>query len=193
MTVVCLGGGPSLTAADVNFCRGRKGVRILAINNAIDLAPWADYLYAGDAKWWKWRKGCPEFQGQKYSIDRRVASSYPDVAIFTRTGVTGLETRPWCLRTGRNGGYQAINLAATHLCAKKIVLLGYDMQASPTGEDHWHAPHPDGSHPGYDDCLRRFDTLVAPLAALSIEVVNCSPKTALRAFKCLPLSEVLRP
>lgn len=188
MTIVCLGGGPSLTAADVNYCRGRA--RVLAINNAIALAPWADYLYAGDLKWWRWNNGCPGFEGQKYTVDRRVPEVYQDVALLITTGLEGLETNPWSVRTGGMGGYQAINLCV-HLRATRVILLGYDMQASATGEDHWHAPHPDGSHPGYLDRLGHFDTLVAPLAALSIDVVNCTPTTALRAFPCLSLSEAL--
>jgi hypothetical protein len=43
-TVVCLGTGPSLTAEDVEAVRGRA--KVIAINNAHALAPWADVLYA---------------------------------------------------------------------------------------------------------------------------------------------------
>ena len=49
-TVVCLGGGPSLTAADAAQCRGRA--RVIAINDAYRLVPWADLLYFCDYRWW---------------------------------------------------------------------------------------------------------------------------------------------
>ena len=49
---VCLGGGPSLNKEDIEYCREKKGVRFIAINDAYRLAPFADILYAADKKWW---------------------------------------------------------------------------------------------------------------------------------------------
>ena len=122
-TIVCLGTGPSLTAADVTRCAGQA--KVTAINDAYRLAPWADVLYACDAKWWRWNKGLPGFAGLKFGLDTSIA--YRDVTVLQNTGLQVLETTPTGLRTGHTSGYQAINLAV-HLGAARIVLLGYDFK-----------------------------------------------------------------
>ena len=66
-TVVCIGGGPSLTLADVTSIAGKA--RVIAINDAYRMAPWADMLYACDLKWWRWHDGAPYFLGEKWTQD----------------------------------------------------------------------------------------------------------------------------
>lgn len=182
-TVVCLGGGPSLTREDVEYVHGKASV--IAINDAYKLAPWADVLYACDAKWWYWHgsNGAAAFAGLKFALDPGVRVK--GVQVLANTGQTGLELRPTGLRNGRNSGYQAINLAV-HLGATRVLLLGYDMRG-----DHWFGHHPDQSKPPFAVCLARFKTLVEPLKALGVTVINCSPKTALDAFPRAALRDVL--
>jgi len=186
-TVVCIGGGPSLTAADVNAVRGVA--RVIAINDAYRLAPWADVLYACDDKWWGWHEGVKSFTGPKYSIESSSPVRWPDVQILKNTGTTGLELDPSGLRTGFNSGYQAIGLAK-HFGAARILLLGYDM--SPDGtQTHWFGEHPDGQPSPYQKMREAFDTIVEPLRDSGVEVINCSRRTALRAFACAPLEQEL--
>jgi hypothetical protein len=188
-TVVCLGSGPSLTVADVEYVRD-KADAVIAVNDAVRLAPWADVLYACDAKWWFWHEKdewLTTFRGLRYALDP-VAKRYPGVVVLRNTGDRGLELDPTGLRAGRNSGYQAINLAV-HLGARRVILLGYDMHGG--GGGHWFGSHPDGSRPPYAICLQRFATLVEPLAAAGVEVINCTPKSALTVFPRAPLREVL--
>lgn len=177
-TIVCVGGGPSLTKADVEAVRGRAIT--IAINDAYRLAPWADVLYACDNKWWTWHKGVPDFPRPKYALDR-YASKWPGVTVLRNTGTQGLELDPRGLRTGRNSGYQAINLAV-HLGAKRVVLLGYDMMPARDGKTHWFGHHPDKTSSPYRLWRDEFKTIVKPLATLGVSVVNCSRKTNLEAF-----------
>lgn len=188
-TVVCLGTGPSLTEADVNACRDR--VKVIAINDAFRLAPWADVLYACDHKWWNWHwhKGAKDFAGLKYALTAPAAIGRPGVQVLRNLGVDGVSMDPTGLRNGRNSGYQAINLAVL-LGATRVLLLGYDMQAD-KARDHFFGRHPDHTKPPFAVCLPRFATLVKPLRALGVEVINCSRKTALTAFPRRPLEEVL--
>jgi hypothetical protein len=191
-TVVCIGTGPSLTAEDVNAVRGQA--RVIAVNDAYRLAPWADALYACDVQWWKWHHGVPSFTGEKWSLKvsgwRHASARYPDVQLLTNTGKTGLETDPTGLRTGKNSGYQAINLAV-HYGAKRIVLLGYDMKLGATGA-HFFGEHPGHRRGPYRTFIPCFSTLVAPLHRLGVEVINCTRDTALDAFPKAPLAQVLR-
>lgn len=184
-TVVCIGGGPSLTVEDVNFVRGRA--RVIAINDAYKLAPWADVLYACDGKWWNWHQGVPTFTGLRYALVR--SASRWTVDVLKNTGPEGLELDPSGLRTGKNSGYQAINLAV-HLGGTRVLLLGYDMQAT-GGKEHWFGDHPNKSPSPYPSWLREFDTIVGPLKAAGVHVVNCSRRTALTCFPQMPIEQAL--
>jgi hypothetical protein len=183
---ICLGGGPSLTAEDVSACQGH-GV-VIAINDAYKLAPWADVLYAADATWWGWHRGVPDFVGLKYSL-QAAAAKWPGVEILKNTGQTGIDFAPTGLRTGRNSGYQAINLAI-HLGATTIALLGYDMQAT-GGRQHWFGDHPNRSQSPYGTFREMFASMMDPLAGAGVHVINCSRETALTCFPREPLEALL--
>lgn len=182
-TVVIFASGPSLTQADVDACRGQH---VIAIKDTIRLAPWAEVLYACDAKWWRHYGPDLTFTGPRYSLEREAA---PWAQVLRNDGVLGLETRPSGLRTGRNSGYQAINLAV-HLGARRIVLLGFDMQ--PSGDQHhWFGAHPYvAKAPPYREFLQCFQSIVAPLKAIGVEVVNASRISALTCFPRVTLAEV---
>lgn len=181
-TIVCIATGPSLTADDVDYCRGKA--RVIAINDAYRLAPWADALYACDAKWWGWHEGVPDFAGPKWSLEHSAwnnyRAKYPDVQRLRMTGPNGLEHDPTGLRSGRNSGYQAINLAY-HYGAARILLLGYDMQRS-DGKSHFFGEHPNQQQSPYASFRARFETLKKPLAKCGVEVINCTRRSVLEAF-----------
>lgn len=182
-TIVCIGTGPSLTQADVTYVRG-KATAVIAVNDAYKLAPWADVLFACDHKWWYWHKDAAAFAGLKYTLDPR-AAHLPGVCLLRNTGEVGLELQPIGLRNGRNSGFQSIGLAV-HLGAARILLLGFDMKG-----DHYFGHHPDQSRPPFAVCLKRFQTLVKPLRELGIEIVNCTPGSALKCFPMARLQDVL--
>lgn len=188
-TVVCIGTGPSLTAEDVAFCQGRA--KVLAIKHAIELAPWADVLYScgSDAgKWWQ-RNGdsLRHYQGLRFTLDPAAARW---ATVLRNTGFVGLESSPDGVRTGKNSGYQAINVAV-HLGATRIVLLGYDMQTGAQDQDHYFGQHWHGGRVPLQAFRGLFDTLVAPLAALGVQVLNASRRTALESFPTCSLDEAL--
>lgn len=195
-TIVCLGAGPSLIADDVDACRGK--VPVIAINDAIRLAPWADVLYAADSDWWRAYGGVPTFAGLKYGIvnPSRQKDQWPaDVQVLRFAGYDGLAADPSGLmagfRGGQNSGYQAIGLAV-HFGASRIVLLGYDMQAD-GDRTHFFGTHPAALRKAspYRLMARSFDGLVAPLQQLGITVVNGSRVSALTAFPRAALTDVL--
>jgi hypothetical protein len=187
-TVVILGGGSSLTPADVNYCRGRA--KVIAIKEAHTLAPWADALYACDEKWWRYYKGVPEFSGLKYRLEANGLHPWPDVQVLKNTGKDGLELSPNGLRTGQNSGYQAVNLAV-HLGATKIILLGFDMWRGPSGEANWFGKHPLHVASPYPVFLQLFATIAEPLKAAGVEVINASRFTVLSTFPRMALEDVL--
>lgn len=179
--VVCIGSGPSLTRADVDYCRGKATV--LAINDSYQWAPWADALYAADAQWWKWHRDVPDgdLPLRKYALQADARIYRPDVEILHYTGTDGIDWTPNNVRTGGHGGYQAINLAA-HFRPQVIVLLGYDLQPSADGRHHAFADHPVSSarnETRYVRWLLHYDGLAAELGTHGIGIVNASRATAI--------------
>lgn len=190
-TIVCLGTGPSLTQADVDAVRGRA--RVIAVNQAFKLAPWADVLYSSDQRWWPEQKGVPSFGGMKVGIvPRKRLKPSPfahcaDVTMLHNTGPLGLELDPAGLRHGKNSGYAAINLAV-HLGAARILLLGYNFCRI------GRAMHFDGkpaSGASYDTFARNFLTMVEPLRQAGVEVINCTRPTRLTCFRQSSLQQAL--
>ncbi len=189
-TAFLIGGGPSLTPADVASVRGQG--RVIAINDAYRLAPWADLLYACDQRWWTWHQGVSSFTGPRFGLHSPADPiTWPHIQMLQNTGPLGLERDPSGVRTGLNSGYQAINLAV-HCGVARIILLGYDLCRGPRYEAHWFGEHPDGPPSPYDQMREAFETLVAPLSEIPVEVINCSRRTALGAFPCRAIEGVLK-
>ena len=189
----CLGGGPSLTQGQVDSLRDRA--RVIAVNDAYRLAPWADVLYACDWRWWRKHDGVADFPGLKVTLSnaRGHLDAWPEIKVLENTGTDGLETAPTGLRTGRNGGYQAINLAL-HLGAARVLLLGYDMKAAGDGRTHWFGDHQDWPTKAtiFENLfLPNFAGLAAPLRQAGVEVINCTPGSALTVFPALSLEAAL--
>jgi hypothetical protein len=190
-TAFLVAGGPSLQHIDLAALAGRN---VVAVNDSYLLCPWAPVLYFCDRRWFDWHEKRSEFRafrGIKVTLDEDVLRRRDDIRGVKNTGTTGLERQPWGVRTGRNSGYQAINLAV-HFGARRIVLLGYDMRVV-DGRTHWHHGHPVEARPTlYESCmLPNFPTLVEPLAELGVEVVNATPGSALTTFPAVDLGDIL--
>lgn len=187
----CLASGPSMTQADADAVRGRGTV--VAINNTVSLAPWADVLYACDVKWWRTYGNLPHvagFAGRRVCL--RTEEQPP----------AGVEALAWQdqeglgrtkLHAGGNGGFQAINYAYLQ-GARTIVLLGYDMQAT-GGRMHWHRDHPQrigNINARVMEVFRhRMRFIARDLEAEGVRVVNCSRHTALDCFERMTLEQAL--
>lgn len=186
-TVVCCASGPSLLREDVEYANA-KGATVIAVNDAYVYAPFAAALMASDGAWWIHKR--PEFAGLRFSLDPQ-AARIQGVVVLKNTGTEGIELNPGGLKTGRNSGAAAVNLAV-HFGAKRILLLGYDMDADKR-RSHFFGSHKfplrDGSP--FELFREAFKHQVAPLQQLGIEVVNCSRRTALKCFPCRPLEQEL--
>jgi hypothetical protein len=194
-TIVCIASGPSLTAEDVEYCRDRA--RVMVVNDNYRIAPWADWLYACDYVWWASAPtndprphhalSVATFYGERWTRDRDAAEEW-DLRWIRSADRPGLSHDPMLIHEGENSGFQAINLAY-HFGARRIVLLGYDMN----GRDHWFGSHPKPLCDATDFSQRahHFDQLAADLAADGVEVVNASRESALRCFPRATIQEAL--
>lgn len=198
-TVAIIGGGPSLTLEQVEACRGR--CRVIAVNTAYKLAPSADILYWCDDAWGHWHREDPDFRAfagikvalgnaRTWEMDKsiRVLENYgerPELCLL-RDGV----------HTFRNSGGQAMNLAY-HLGVKRMLLLGFDMKPASDGRTHWHAGASYGHRrptPPQDfsrSMMPCFPELSASLKAKGVEVLNCTPGSALTVFPFQPIEAAI--
>lgn len=184
---VILASGPSMSEEVAATVRPFTH-RVIAINNTFQLAlSWADMVYAADAAWWaKYHAGTAQFQGLKVSCSE---TPFVDVLRVQYSGRDGFDVNPAYIRTGGNSGYQAIHIAA-HAGCTRILLCGFDMRGG-----HWHGRHesPLREHGEaiYDRWLARFATLAPALEERGIEVINCTPNSALKVWPFQPLEEAL--
>lgn len=185
--IVIAAPGPSLTREQCRFTL-QPDIMNIVIGNAWDYNPYADILYHCDRKWWAYHKGVPEFQGcSKVSLE----DSPHTYNLKESTKREGLDLSPSTIVTGRNSGYQAINLAA-HYRPKQIILIGYDMKDT-DGKHNIHGDHPpEIKMPCNFKMFRtKLATLVKPLEDLGIKVYNCTIDTALECFERRELEDVL--
>jgi len=203
-TAVIAGGGPSFDEGQAALLRDvdiRRRCNVLAINDAgRRVAP--SLLYFADHKWFAWHRdlvsalltvGCPVA-----TIDPAAAREDPRLKFLIRGDDTGLATAPNQLALGSNSGHQAVNLAY-HLGARRILLVGFDMRVGPAPDGqgrprtHWHAGHPVPTDPKVYErhMLPKWPPIAAALKQKGVEVVNCSPGSALTVFPVGDLAEEL--
>lgn len=194
-TVAILASGPSMSQKIADRVRG---LPTIAINDTILLAPWADMLYAADGEWWtshpraEVRAAVKAFTGLKVSLNREPV---PGVHMLRQSRasmpdkVAGFEPDPGALRSGGNGGYQALHIAA-HARAARVLLCGFDMHGS-----HWHGEHQrplrNTDKDLFSKWIARFVGLAPILAERGLEVINCTPGSALTCFRSASLEDAL--
>lgn len=215
-TVVLVGGGPSLTLAQVALvaeAHAAGAVRVIAVNDVYLWIPWAEVLYGADSHWWGWqiegvakpvlglsaaqvRERFRAFAGQKCTIQNSGENVADDAVHMLRNlkhplHSQGLSLDPRYLATGRNSGYQALNLAVL-AGAKTIVLLGFDGRPAVDGKTHWSGGHPRPTPAAaYEEYRRAFSAGESAIAAAGVRVINASPGSAIDSFPKMELEQAL--
>jgi hypothetical protein len=196
-TAIIVASGPSFSAKQARaIAKARMDVgsdfRVIAINDAVYLAWWADWLHSCDNLWWHWNiQTVHTFRGIKTTLAEDVPAPWV-TGYLQNTGLQGFDEDPSCCRTGGNSGYQAICLAM-HAGAKRIVLVGFDMKAADDGQSHFFGEHPGAQPNAFKSVmLPQFETLKPALEKMEISVINATPGSALRTFPTADLERVLR-
>lgn len=174
--------GPSLTAADSQLVHAWQAPDqfVIAVNLSWRMAPWADYLFAGDAQFWQadtYRQDIAHsFRGTLWTASERAALLYG----------LGLLLAPLLTNSGAN----AIQLAR-QLGADWIGLLGFDYGPGEGGALHWHRDHAEPLTNSGQFEIPQIQRLAMELAAAGIQVVNCSRRTRLECFPRMDLELVV--
>lgn len=198
-TVYIVGGGTSVTQADVDRLKGRK---VIVVNTSYRIALWADILYFADQRWWEREKTLPEnrladFKGVIYTVSRLAKDRQhaPKLKRLKRVlpEKQGLAYAPDTVTMQYTSAQAAMNIAV-HKGARRIVLLGIDNR--PSEEDpkrlHHHDEYPwPVVSTTWEIKNQNFAYAVPELEKLGVEVINCSPISTLEFWPLRSLDDVL--
>ena len=174
----CIASGPSLTASDCELVR-KTGVDTVAVNNSWEKAPFCNYIYAGDRKWWAEHGNDITIAAELWTCSKKAAQSF-GVRYHQAGGAynSGMRAIQW----GIDKGF------------KCIVLLGYD--CSIKNGLHWHGAHTERllRNPTEEKVKKWHDQFyrVAKQAEKhGVDIWNCSRETDLKCFPRLHLEQAV--
>jgi hypothetical protein len=201
---VCVGTGPSLTAAQVQAARS-KGYTLYACNDAYRLAPDADLLHACNYGWWASRyQSVKDLPADKWTTNGKAAAEF-DLNWIAEVNRPGLSRDPNLLHHGHSSGYQLLGMAH-RAGAERIILLGYDMKFAPDydGKTKRIGSGPRHFFGEYEKALQHWPSVMVhggvhvELLDLYrsvakqglVEIVNCTPGSALDCFPTADINDV---
>lgn len=191
---VVIASGPSLSdeqLAHVERAHAEGRCHVIVVNNTAERAPWADIVYMGDFVCLRHYLPIlkPKTAGEWVTQCKAGAERWKltHVKPCSNKGITLAN-----IHMNGNSGAQAFNLAAA-FGATRILLLGFDMKKAKDGRDHWFGQHPKPMVQTqlYPDWLEKFIHIAKDAKALGLDVVNCTPDSALQLFPMAPISEAL--
>jgi hypothetical protein len=177
-----LGGGPSLKDFDLS---ATVGSRVIAVNRAYEICPWADIVASCDDCFYGWHKHDPRYRdygGLKVMmlVDPNPHLE-PDVWVVPGTTERCVGSIKEGLGHGWNSGYGALMLAVALGC-DPVYLVGFDMEGDAAADTQtwWHDGYP---HRNDASCYRRYADefkWVAESGLLSGRVYSLCPTGGLR-------------
>jgi len=213
--LVCTGPSVKEQVKEIRNAKAGKRCRIITVNNAYELFPFADAHISCNYDWWEyyWPKSAilREMACPKYTWYKHIADRY-GIQYVKAVVKDGLSIDPQIIHINHGSGPMGINLAL-HLGVKKLLLVGHDMKFAPDyngarrkagstdrhffGEypkelQHWPSVKVGKSKPGVmDGLIEAYDKMVPQLPSLGMEIINCTPGTALNSFPKSTLEEEL--
>ena len=193
-TLTILATGHSLTPQQVKYVK-RSITDVMAINESFLMAPWADYLYAGDTHWWSHygHMVADKFRGECLTISKEASlkAPYPE---FVEGANRENSAGGLCMERGRvyyggNSGHVALNLAY-HMGYERIVLLGFDLHGGHWFKDGFRPDHLDRTSP-YEHFKNTLTDIIDDLEKAGVLVYNCTPNSKLSCLPYTKLEEVL--
>lgn len=162
MIFAVLATGPSMSQQLADGLRGR--CKVVAVSDAYRLAPWADALASTDYAWWRVHSGALLFPGRKFGVIPSFRS-LPEV-----------ESLP--VDTGTNSGLLGI-MAAVKLGATRVLLCGFDMHSP---GKHFFGKHPEPLRSTPPARMEVFKKQFAAYRPRGVEIINCTPESALHCY-----------
>lgn len=189
-TAIVLASGPSLTPDQFDVATG-SGARTIAVNSTAFMGV-TDVVFAVDFMWWKMNIAALRRARANPGGWTTCRSSAERFGLNFTRGANERGLGKNRVHSGGNSGYAAINLAYL-FGARRVLLAGFDMKFGPAGERHWHPDHPRPcvQEQLFDEWLGKFSALAEDAKAAGLEIVNCTPDSALTVFRTSTLEREL--
>jgi len=217
-----IGGGPSLVeqfnipdniAKDVflgkkplsvysSYMQAIHKKHIIGINMAYLIGDWIDIVFFGDGGFFlKNKPNLAQFPGLKVTCHSGGAKE-KWVKFLGRDGKKprGISTGANLVSWNGNSGGAAISVAA-HSGAKRIILVGFDMNLNSENKQHWHNNYGRGiinvsdqrklRKLPFDRHLRGFPIIAEDAKRMGIEIFNASPNSMITCFPKCTVKELL--
>lgn len=168
-TWAVLATGPSMSQAVADAV---KVFPCIAVSDAYKLAPWAQAIVSCDSRWWRHHPQAAKLPGRKVSASMDF-EALPD-------GVERLREA-----NGENSGLFGCKVAV-QMGATRLLLLGFDM-----GGSHFFGPHPAPLRNTTPDRFEIFKRQFSGYRPKSIEILNCTPGSALTCYPSSTLEKEL--
>lgn len=189
---IIVASGPSATDHDLTKAIGKT--KFVVVNNSWQLAPWADFLFACDYKWWQNNYSkLDKFAGYKVTTDRRAAETreWNLLRLVALLADDRIQVEGSAVGWGGNSGFQALNMVVHFRCAN-IILVGFDTTTK--FGLHWHNSHAGTENPTPNKTLRwqrSIDGAFSTLSSVGVQVVNCSEKSKLKKYPKMSFEDAL--
>ena len=184
------------------------GKHVIGVNAAFLLGIWVDMMFFGDSGFYRTNRKeiILNFNKLHISCSPRLKDDYKSERLKyiprNNKKLYGITTKKDMVSWNKSTGACAINLAY-HLGAKRIILLGFDMDLYENNR-HWHKLY-SYKHPSrkpkqgvrgtlktpFHRHLEAFPHIRKDADKLGIEILNVSPLSKIEAFKKVELKDVL--
>lgn len=186
--------GPSLTPEVAELCRNE---RVVAVNDAYRLLPWAEVTYACDTAWWEiHHEAAAGERWTSHSLspknDKTMVADRLGLRVIEGRGNVGFSRDPGYINYASNSGFQAVNLALLW-GADPVVLIGFDMREV-DGKSHFFGRHkpPLRDSAQWNTWIGNFAKAAEMLWHPRPTIINATPGSALKCFPMGALADVLR-
>ncbi len=194
-TISVLAGGWSVKGLDLTRLPGM----VIGVIDAGVRAPRVEAVVTMDRLWLEWR--WPDLCRTETPTWARPAclTHIPDRPAWLTVFECDWQSTQMSEESGRlngtNSGLCALNLAF-QLRPRRVVLFGFDMGRSPSGESYWYPNYPwrptGGTTNGrYAIWARQFEPAARAFKDAGIEVLNASPVSRIPAFRKVAPADVL--
>lgn len=188
-SIYIIGGGPSVAETNLDLIKDKF---VIGTNAAFRLGTWVDVCLFIDCRFQKWNADELEAWPNQIITTCPTLKDHPKIEVYKKCTTCGICHHEGYLAQpdkGKNAGATAIDLAIK-LGAKRIVLIGYDMEAK-QGKHNYHSYH---NHTPRNDVYNRFFLHFKKIKEElpeGIEIINATPDSALQLFPKAKLEDIV--
>ena len=170
---------------------------VIGINAAFMFGNWIDILFFGDIDFYRcYTDQLKNFTNLKLTcreeLDEYNNQPYEDIYVIPKNENKrkGISDDPASISWNLNSGSASISIAA-NAGAKRIILLGFDMNPIPNNQHWWHRLYQYQDPPQFNRHIQGFEQIKQDADKRGIEILNASPDSAITQFKKINLQDIL--